>query len=211
MPDNTQDETKQKGKTQHERDHPYGTTLLSRDKPENRAQWKDTNSEHGGIGYIDVAPTVCTPDGQCPHYNYKADATREGADGGGATISATTVPIHMLIASFRDRLCPRTLHNAFQHAENPHRVYIRIIEQTEEGSDLIDDAGCWDRYCEDYNTNCEVYKDNVRTVHMNAKDAKGPTDARSKLSAMVTWDYVHRDEPDMLDFHRYGYYDRLHI
>ena len=108
----------------------------------------------------------------------------------------------MLIASFRDQLCPRTLHNAFNRAENPHRIYIRVIEQTEEGSDLIDDAGCWARYCEDYNTNCQEYKDNVRTVHVNAKDAKGPTDARSKLSAMVNYDYVHRDEPDQLDFHR---------
>lgn len=108
----------------------------------------------------------------------------------------------MLIASFRDQLCPRTLHNAFNRAENPHRIYIRVIEQTEEGSDLIDDAGCWARYCEDYNNNCQEYKDNVRTVHVNAKDAKGPTDARSKLSAMVNYDYVHRNEPDQLDFHR---------
>mmetsp|Transcript_29219 Transcript_29219/g.64428 ORF Transcript_29219/g.64428 Transcript_29219/m.64428 type:complete len:588 (-) Transcript_29219:49-1812(-) len=177
------------GKTQHELDHPYGTTLLSRDKPENRAQWGPS-----GIGYIDVAPTVCTSDGQCPHYNYRADATREGG--------ATTVPVHMLIASFRDRLCPRTIHNAFHRAENPNRVFIRIIEQTKEGSDLIDDAGCWDRYCQDYNTNCAEYKDNVRTAHVSARDAKGPTDARSKLSAMVNWDYVHRDEPDMLDFQR---------
>ena len=164
--------------------------LISRqDKPENRKKWGDN------IGYIDVEPSECDPEtGKCPYYTYKADATREGR--------ALETPIHMLIASFRDQLCPRTLHNAFNRAENPHRIYIRVIEQTEEGSDLIDDAGCWARYCEDYNTNCQEYKDNVRTVHVNAKDAKGPTDARSKLSAMVNYDYVHRDEPDQLDFHR---------
>ena len=180
-------------KTQHEKDHPYGTTLLARDKPENRRQW---GADH--IGYVDVEPSECDPTtGRCPHYAHRSDAARDGPGGG-----ALATPIHLLIASFRDQLCPRTLHNAFRRAENPDRVYIRIIEQTEEGSDLIDDAGCWDRYCQDYNTDCQQYKDNVRTVHVNAKDAKGPTDARSKLSAMVNHDYVHRDEPTQLDFHR---------
>ena len=179
-------------KTKDERDHPYGTSLLSRDKPENRERWGPS-----GIGYVDVAPTVCTESGDCPHYHYTADATREGG--------ALETPIHMLIASFRDQLCPRTLHNAFKNAENPHRVYIRIIDQNEPGSDLIDDAGCWDRYCTDYNTACEEFAKNVQTVHVKAKDAKGPTDARSKLSSMITWDYEHKDEPDMLDFQRYAF------
>jgi len=166
--------------------HPYGTTLLSRDKPVNREKWGDA-----GIGYIDVLPSVCTNDGECPYYTYLDDATRP-------TILQT--PIHLLIASFRDQLCPRTLYNIFAKAENPNRIYVRVIEQTKADSELIDDAGCWDRYCSDYNTDCQMYKQNVRTVHVDASKAKGPTDARSKLSAMIHWDYKHRDDALELDF-----------
>ena len=165
--------------------HPYGTTLLSRDTPENRELWGPE-----GVGYADVAPTVCTEDHQCPFYHYKEDATLP---------KALETPIHLLIASFRDRLCPRTLHNAFSHAQNSKRIYVRIIEQTMADSDLIDDAGCWARYCQDYNENCKEYQSQVRTVHVDASKAKGPTDARSKLSAMVVWDYVHRNDPSQLD------------
>lgn len=169
--------------------HPYGTSLLSRDTPENRKQWGPD-----GIGRVDVAPTVCTADGKCPYYNYKKDATHEGA---------LETPIHLLVASFRDRLCPRTIHNAFLRAENPKRIYIRVIEQTLKGSDLIDDAGCFEQYCKDFNSNCEEYASQVRIVHVDASQAKGPTDARSKLSAMIYYDFIHRDEPDLkaVDIH----------
>ena len=174
------------------KDHPRGTSLLARDTPENRKLFP-----HGPFGNADIAESECfedevTGDKKCPFYNYKEDATHDGA---------ILTPIHMLIASFRDRLCPRTLHNAFSHAENPQRLWIRIIEQTLPDSDLIDDAGCWARYCEDYNKNCSEFQDHVHTIHVDASKAKGPTDARSKLSAMVNWDYVHRDQPDQLEFH----------
>ena len=167
--------------------HPYGTSLLSRDKPENRALWGPD-----GVGYVDVAPTICTTP-QCPYYHYRDDADRNGG--------ALETPIHMLIASFRDQLCPRTLHNAFRRAENPSRIFIRVIEQTDPNSDLIDDAGCFQRYCTDYNPDCQQYEKQVRTVHIDASKAKGPTDARSKLSAMIHHDFIHRNDPDRLDFH----------
>jgi hypothetical protein len=160
-------------------EHPYGTTLLVRDNENNRKIWGDNAT----FGYIDVAPTVCTADGLCPHYHYTDDAD-----------APTYTPIHMLIASYRDRLCPRTLHNAFTHAHNPERLYIRIIDQTQIGSDLIDDAGCWTQYCIDYNKNCEEFKSQVQVVHVDAKKAKGPTDPRSKLSALIRWDYIHRND-----------------
>lgn len=169
--------------------HPYGTTLLSRDTPANQKQW----GEQGAIGYVDVAPSVCTEDGTCPHYNYHNDATRE---------SAFETPIHLLVASFRDRLCPRTLHNAFMRADNPHRVYIRVLEQSLPDSDLIDDASCWERYCQDFNKDCAEFQQNVHTIWQDASTAKGPTDARSKLSAMIYWDYIHRNDASQLDFHR---------
>jgi Glycosyltransferase (GlcNAc) len=168
-----------------------GISLLSRDTPENRAKWGEE-----GVGYEQIAASVCVGgdngDEKCPYYNYQHDATHE---------NALLTPIHLLIASFRDVLCPRTLHNAFTRAENPHRIYIRIIDQHEPDSDLPDDAGCWDRYCKDYNTNCSEFKDNVQTVVRDAATAQGPTDARSKLSAMIYWDYVHGNDPTLLDFH----------
>ena len=167
-------------------EHPYGTTFLARNNTGNLRLFPD-----GPFGTVDVKPTVCTDSGECPYYHNKDDANHEGA---------SQTPIHMLIASFRDRLCPRTLHNVFDHAESPKRMFIRIIEQTLPGSDLIDDAGCWARYCTDYNTDCQVYEKQVRTVHVDSAKSKGPTDARSKLSAMISWDYVHRDEPEQLDF-----------
>ena len=61
--------------------------------------------------------------------------------------------------------------------------------------------GCWETYCQKYNPNCEAeYKNQVQIVHIDHYLSKGPTFARSKLSAMVHWDYVHRNEPDLLDF-----------
>jgi hypothetical protein len=167
---------------------PSGTTLLCRDTPENRALWGPNR-----VGSVDVAETVCTVNGHCPFYSY-----REDAEHGGAFLT----PIHLLVASFRDQLCPRTLHNAFSRADNPKRIFIRVIEQTLAGSELVDDAGCFQRYCSDFNTNCQEFEQQVRTVHIDATKAKGPTDARSKLSLMINWDYVHRADPTMLDFQK---------
>ena len=71
-------------------------------------------------------------------------------------LEAHSSPIHLLIASYRDKLCARTLHNAFSKAEHPDRLHIRIIEQTQPGSDLIDDVQCWERYCEEVRVTREI-------------------------------------------------------
>jgi Glycosyltransferase (GlcNAc) len=164
-------------------DEPYGHCLLARDTPENRALFPD-----GPFGTEPIVDSIC-PSGDCPHYSYMDDAK--------GTSAIHDTPIHILIASFRDILCGRTLHNAFEHAANPHRLFIRVIQQTKPDSGLDDDVGCWDYYCEHYNTNCDIYKNQVRIVPVNAEESKGPTWARSKLSAMVEWDFTH---PDNLDF-----------
>ena len=83
----------------------------------------------------------------------------------------------------------RTLHNAFRHAKNPNRLYIRVIDQTKVNSDLEDDAGCFDHYCEKYNPNCQEYKDQVRIIPVDSEESLGPTWARSRLSAMVRETY----------------------
>jgi len=170
--------------------HPYGETLLGLDNPQNRRLFPNKT-----LGTIPVAASICDGD-KCPYYNYKEDTTGTKDH----EQKRTERPIHILIASFRDRLCPRTLHNAFRRAKNSQRIFIRIIEQIKPGSDLVDDAGCWDRYCKDYDTDCGRYEKQVRTVHVDSSRARGPTHARSKLSAMVHWDYVHRNDEE-IDLH----------
>jgi Glycosyltransferase (GlcNAc) len=167
--------------------HPYGTTLLARDTAANRKVWKPHE-----IGEIDIDPKILcdssNPHRQCPPYTDTHDALEP-------EIGHT--PIHLLIASFRDRLCPRTLHNVFRRAKYPDRIYVRILLQNKAGSTLVDDADCWERYCQEYNpTNCAEYRHQVHTVHVDASQAKGPTDARSKLSAMIHYDYVFHETPD---------------
>ena len=158
---------------------------MSRDNADNRQLFPD-----GPFGYIDVAETSCATTGECPHYHYTVDRDESQALG---------VPIHMLVAAFRDKLCARTIHNSFTHAANPKRIFIRIIDQTQPGSDLVDDEGCWPRYCGEYNPNCEEYKSQVRVVRVDSANSRGPTWARSKLSAMAVWDYEQRDQPEEVD------------
>lgn len=163
--------------TKFQDEHPFGTSLLSRDTPQNREKWGSS-----GIGYVDINPNICSD--RCPHYTESTNPTDD-----------RSTPIHLMIASFRDRLCPRTLHNAFTRSANPSRIFIRIIDQRLPESDLVDDASCWERYCKDYNQNCEEYRSQVYTVDVDSRLSKGPTDARSKLSALIAWDY--QNEPKL--------------
>lgn len=151
--------------------HPTGYCGLARDTPRNRQLFPN-----GPFGEQEIADTICPSSDNCPHYHYTDDADSRAAE---------ETPIHLLIASYRDRLCARTLHNAFTHAKNPKRLIFRVIEQTKKDSELEDDQGCWDGYCEKYNSNCQEYKDQVQIVPVDSTESKGPTWARSKLSAMV--------------------------
>ena len=75
-------------------DEPYGHCLLARDNPENRKLFPN-----GPFGKEAVVDTICPTAGQCPFYNYLDDKP--------TTQLANDVPIHILIASFRDKLCAR--------------------------------------------------------------------------------------------------------
>jgi hypothetical protein len=109
------------------KDHPFGTSLMARDNPSNRQLFPD-----GPFGTVDVAENSCAVSGECPHYHYVEDRSES---------TSIDVPIHMLVAAFRDRLCARTIHNAFTKAANPNRIFIRIIDQTQPGSNIPDDEG----------------------------------------------------------------------
>jgi len=186
LEDAEHEEKKRKRIENGRKEHPHGTCLLARDTPQNRNLFPD-----GPFGEPDVAGTICPSPDQCPHYHYTEDDNPTAAE---------ETPIHLLIASYRDRLCARTLHNAITHAKNPKRLTFRVIQQTKADSNLEDDEGCWDRYCNKYNPDCQEYKDQVRIIPVDSSESQGPTWARSKLSAMINWDYMHRDKSDELDF-----------
>jgi len=160
----------------------WGITYLGRD---DKTWGKD------GIGSVAIDPNVCAPNGECPYYR---DAEHD----------ATHDKIHLVIASFRDQLCPRTLYNLFTRAQNPHRIFVRVLQQLKPDSELIDDADCWEMACDHYNDkglklndgttdfNCHDFENNVEMVTIDAGLAQGPCDARSKLSALIEYDYRHR-------------------
>ncbi|GMH80995.1 hypothetical protein TrST_g11848 [Triparma strigata] len=136
-----------------------------------------------GIGWIDVADSECS----------------DPSDPSTCPPPFTTTPdpeasiIHVQIASYRDRLCPRTLYNLFTEASNPSRIYVRLLLQTLPGSDLLDDADCFTQLCETYNSptfSCTSHSSNVLTVPLSSSNSLGPTSARSKLSSLLLHDYL---------------------
>lgn len=170
----------------------WGVTFLGRDE---KTWGKD------GIGNIPIDPDVCAPASttssatmsNCPYYrDQEHDLDND--------------KIHLVIASFRDQLCPRTMFNIFSRAKNPHRIHVRVLQQLKPDSDLIDDADCWDMACQTYNNaddhklldgtafNCHDFETNVEMVTIDSGLAKGPCDARSKLSALIEHDYRHSQD-----------------
>lgn len=162
-----------------------GITFLGRDE---KTWGKD------GIGSIAIDPNMCAAGtGQCPYYR----DTEHDLDND---------KIHLVIASFRDQLCPRTIKNIFTRAKNPKRIYVRVLQQLKPDSDLIDDAHCFEKACEKYNNSpeaklldgtpfdCNDFRAQVEMVTIDSGLAKGPCDARSKLSALIEHDYRHRSD-----------------
>lgn len=73
------------------------------------------------------------------------------------------------IASYRDKVCTRTVQNLFERAKFPERVHVGICQQN----------------LAEYDTDCykgaqvdPKYSANIKIMRLNAKDAKGPTHAR---------------------------------
>jgi Glycosyltransferase (GlcNAc) len=163
---------------------PWGRAFLGRDE---KTWGKD------GIGEIPIDPNICPSANQCPYYRDREH-------------DLDNDKIHLVIASFRDQLCPRTLFNVFTRARNPHRIFVRVLQQLKPDSDLIDDADCWEMACKKYNDNeqhklnngqpfdCKDFERNVEIVTIDAGLAKGPCDARSKLSALIEYDYRHAED-----------------
>lgn len=154
-------------------DAPYGYAYLGRDA----VTWGEE------IGEVPIDPDICPSANQCPPYMDRSVGPND--------------KIHLVIASFRDRLCPRTLYNLFSKAENPYRVFVRVLQQIEPDTGLDDDGDCWEGMCQHYNAagfDCNVFKNNIEIITVPASNARGPTDARAKLSALIAHDYIHSSD-----------------
>ena len=85
--------------------------------------------------------------------------------------------IFISIASYRDELCPKTLISLYENAKNPEKVIVGICQQNDEN----DDADCF------FPKTHKLYnkiKNNIKTIRISSKHAKGPTYARWLCSAL---------------------------
>ena len=92
--------------------------------------------------------------------------------------------LFIAIASFRDKLCPRTLFNIYTKAQYPERISIGVVQQNSP-----EDGDCLEEYCRLMDSklgrsDCP-FRDNIRMTRVDAKEATGPTWARSLGSKLL--------------------------
>ena len=73
--------------------------------------------------------------------------------------------IFVSIASYRDDQCETTLHNLYERAKHPSRVFVGICQQNKDKK-------------EECHQKPTGYESNIRILRMSHKKAKGPTFAR---------------------------------
>jgi hypothetical protein len=93
--------------------------------------------------------------------------------------------LFIMIASFRDKLCPYTLFNVFTKAKYPSRITVGVVQQN-----TPDDIDCLEGYCELIrkklgDSSVCPYKENVRITRVHAKEAQGPTWGRALGSLLL--------------------------
>ena len=99
--------------------------------------------------------------------------------------------IFLSLASYRDRLCPRTLYNAMTKAGNPESLKIGVVQQNKDDEDI----DCLQGYCDmikrmkpdlidPNNVDCP-FKNNIIMRRIKSTDAKGPVFARALGSEMI--------------------------
>lgn len=79
--------------------------------------------------------------------------------------------IFVSIASYRDENCPKTLSSLFENAKYPERIFVGICQQNKNS-----DISC---LSENF-----PYKNNIRMIYKDYKEAKGPTWARYLCSTL---------------------------
>ena len=78
--------------------------------------------------------------------------------------------LFIMIASFRDKLCPHTLFNAFTKAKYPARISIGVVDQV-----MPEDSDCLVEYCKlmkahTKSTEC-LYESNIRAAKKSASES----------------------------------------
>ena len=132
-------------------------------------------------------------DYQCP-FLLTQDETLNKTDAGSNEVGKEERLLHVMVASHRDPLCPRTLYDFFTKAAYPELLRVNVLQQ----NDPEIDPDCLEGYCElirtmgkenhsvrnsfDEESECP-HRDQVHIHSIHAKDAKGPTFARGMLSA----------------------------
>ena len=94
----------------------------------------------------------------------------------------STTTLFVTMASFRDKLCPRTLFNLFSKAKYPYRITVGVVQQN-----LDVDVDCLLEYCKMMIDSKSKYitdetcpfVDQIRMLRVSANDAKGPTWGRA--------------------------------
>ena len=133
------------------KDPPLGipALFLGRDKQtygEAGTGWEEYVPEYecGGI-YGKTAP-----DYQCPYtlkdsvHQHQIGVDLNRRDAGSDTPNKEDRRMHVMIASYRDPLCPITLFNLFTKAAYPELVHVTVLQQNDPEVDL----DCLKRYCE---------------------------------------------------------------
>lgn len=83
--------------------------------------------------------------------------------------------IFVSVASYRDKICPRTIESLYENAHRPMNVFVGICQQNDAG-----DVDC----IEDGLQKHPEFKNNVRVLRLGHYQAKGPTYARFLCSAL---------------------------
>ena len=87
-----------------------------------------------------------------------------------------TAPIIVMLASYRDPLCPNTLKELFSHAKYPDRVYAGVVQQNDDG-----DPDCLET-CE-IDENCK--RDRVQMMRVTLNLARGVMPARYRQELLI--------------------------
>jgi Glycosyltransferase (GlcNAc) len=93
------------------------------------------------------------------------------------------------IASFRDKLCPHTLFNAYTKAKHPKRLSIGVVQQNTETDvdclieycNLMKGAG---KYSPENGESCP-FETSIKMMRVDSRTAKGPTWGRAKAHQLL--------------------------
>jgi hypothetical protein len=81
--------------------------------------------------------------------------------------------LFVMIASFRDKLCPKTLFNLYTKAKYPSRIFVGVVEQN-----FPDDIDCMKEYCrlmaehDPKHASICPFQENIRVEKKDASSAK---------------------------------------